>query len=80
MLSAEEIVRLQELVREVPISDELVGFVSRVVRATRPETSSNAYVKDWVSWGAGPRAGQAMILTAKARALAQDDFQLCRKT
>jgi len=71
MLSAEEIVRLQELVREVPISDELVGFVSRVVRATRPETSSNAYVKDWVSWGAGPRAGQAMILTAKARALAQ---------
>lgn len=71
MLSAEEIIRLQELVREVPISDELVGFVSRVVRATRPETSGNAYVKDWVSWGAGPRAGQAMILTAKARALAQ---------
>lgn len=71
VLSAEEIVRLQELVREVPISDELVGFVSRVVRATRPETSSNAYVKEWVSWGAGPRAGQAMILTAKARALAQ---------
>ncbi len=71
VLSGEEIIRLQELVREVPISNELVAFVSRVVRATRPETSSNAYVKDWVSWGAGPRAGQAMILTAKARALAQ---------
>lgn len=71
ILSGEEIVRLQELVREVPISDELIAFVSKVVRATRPETTSNSYVKEWVSWGAGPRAGQAMILTAKARALQQ---------
>ncbi|WP_031429194.1 AAA family ATPase [Flavimarina sp. Hel_I_48] len=71
VLTGKEIVRLQELVREVPISDALVGFVSKVVRATRPETSTNAYVKEWVGWGAGPRAGQAMILTAKARALAQ---------
>lgn len=69
ILSGDEIVRLQELVREVPISDELIAFVSKVVRATRPETTSNSYVKEWVSWGAGPRAGQAMILTAKARAL-----------
>lgn len=71
ILSGDEIVRLQELVREVPISDELIAFVSKVVRATRPETTSNSYVKEWVSWGAGPRAGQAMILTAKARALQQ---------
>jgi len=56
-------------VREVPISDDLIDYVSKVVRATRPETTTNAYVKEWVSWGAGPRAGQAMILTAKARAL-----------
>ena len=79
VLSGREIVRLQELVREVPISDELVGYVSRVVRATRPETSGNAYVKDWVSWGAGPRAGQAMILTAKARALAQGRLSVTLK-
>jgi MoxR-like ATPase len=53
----------------VPISDELVSFVSRVVRATRPDSTTNEFVKEWVNWGAGPRAGQAMILTAKARAL-----------
>ena len=69
VIRGEDIVRLQTLVREVPISDDLVSFVSKVVRATRPETTQSSYVKDWVSWGAGPRAGQAMILTAKARAL-----------
>ncbi|MCM4168323.1 Holliday junction ATP-dependent DNA helicase RuvB [Arenibacter antarcticus] len=71
VISGEEILKLQKLVREVPISDKLVEYVSMVVRATRPETTSEAYVKEWVSWGAGPRAGQAMILTAKARALQQ---------
>ncbi|WP_109436637.1 MULTISPECIES: AAA family ATPase [Aquimarina] len=69
VITGEDIIRLQYLVREVPISDELITYVSRLIRATRPETTKNAYVKDWVSWGAGPRAGQAMILTAKARAL-----------
>lgn len=69
VISGAEILRLQELVREVYISDDLIDFVSTIVRATRPETTTNAYVKEWVSWGAGPRAGQAMILTAKARAL-----------
>jgi len=67
----DDILRLQYLVREVPISDDLIRFVSKVVRATRPETTTNDYVKAWVNWGAGPRAGQAMILTAKARALLQ---------
>ena len=71
VISGEDILRLQQLVREVPISDDLINLVSQVVRATRPETTSNDYVKEWVSWGAGPRAGQAMILTAKARALLQ---------
>ena len=69
VINGNEILRLQQLVREIPISDELVSFVSRVVRATRPETSLSEYVKEWINWGAGPRAGQAMILTAKARAL-----------
>ena len=71
VLSGEEIIRLQQLVREVPISDDLISKVSKIIRATRPETTSDEYVKQWVSWGAGPRAGQAMILTAKARALSQ---------
>ncbi len=69
VISEEDILRLQDLVREVPISDDLISLVSKLIRATRPETTSDSYVKEWVNWGAGPRAGQAMILTAKARAL-----------
>jgi len=69
VISGDDIVRLQQLVREVSISDALISFVSDMIRATRPETTKDAYVKDWVDWGAGPRAGQAMILTAKANAL-----------
>jgi len=69
VLSGEDIIRLQQLVREVSISDGLIQYVSDVIRATRPDTTSVDYVKQWVDWGAGPRAGQAMILTAKANAL-----------
>ncbi|WP_339656455.1 MoxR family ATPase [uncultured Maribacter sp.] len=69
VISGDDIVRLQQLVREVSISDALISFVSDIIRATRPETTTDSYVKDWVDWGAGPRAGQAMILTAKANAL-----------
>jgi MoxR-like ATPase len=69
VITGEEIMRLQQLVRQIPISDDLVDYVNRMVRATRPKTSTSDYVKEWVDWGAGPRAGQAMILTAKARAL-----------
>ncbi len=69
VISGEDIVRLQQLVREVSISDALISFVSDIIRATRPETTTDSFVKDWVDWGAGPRAGQAMILTAKANAL-----------
>ncbi|NND77586.1 MAG: MoxR family ATPase [Flavobacteriales bacterium] len=71
VISGEDILRLQQLVREVPISDDLIHYTSNLVRATRPETTVIEYVKEWVDWGAGPRAGQAMILTAKARALLQ---------
>jgi MoxR-like ATPase len=69
VLGGPEIRQLQELVREVGISEELVRYVSELIRATRPDTTGHAYVKEWVRWGAGPRAGQALILTAKARAL-----------
>jgi MoxR-like ATPase len=47
----------------------MIRYVAEVVRATRPETSEHGYIREWVQWGAGPRAGQALILTAKARAL-----------
>lgn len=57
------------MVREVSINENLVQYVSGMIRATRPSEDSPKYVNEWVRWGAGPRAGQALILTAKARAL-----------
>ncbi|MDT0538259.1 MULTISPECIES: AAA family ATPase [Croceitalea] len=74
VISGDEILQLQKLVRQVYISDDLIAYVNQIVRATRPNTSNNSFVKEWVSWGAGPRAGQAMILTAKARALQAGRF------
>ena len=69
VVNGEEILQLQTLVREVSISGDMVQYVADLIRATRPDTSTQPYVKEWVRWGAGPRAGQALILTAKARAL-----------
>lgn len=69
IIGAEEIKQLQALTRTVSISDDLINYVSELIRATRPDTTSVNFVKEWVRWGAGPRAGQALILTAKARAL-----------
>ena len=69
IIGAEEIKQLQALTRQVSISDDLITYVSNFIRATRPDTTTVPFVKEWVRWGAGPRAGQALILTAKARAL-----------
>jgi MoxR-like ATPase len=69
VIGGEEIKRLQGLVREVSISEDMIRYVADLIRATRPDEGSAAYVREWVRWGAGPRAGQALILTAKARAL-----------
>jgi MoxR-like ATPase len=70
VLSAEQILRLQELVRRVPVGDHVYEFALSIVRATRPnEPGASDFVRQWLSWGAGPRAGQFLILAAKARAL-----------
>jgi MoxR-like ATPase len=69
ILGAAEIIELQDLVRQVNISSDLVNYTTQLVRATRPDSSPVGFVREWVSWGASPRAGQALILTAKARAL-----------
>ncbi len=69
VMNAADVVSLQKLVREVSISDDLITYVNTIVRSTRPDTGTIEDVNRWVEWGAGPRAGQAMILTAKARAL-----------
>lgn len=69
VINGEEIQQLQALVRQVSISDDLIRYVSEIIRSTRPDFTTQNFVKEWVRWGAGPRAGQALILTAKARAL-----------
>lgn len=74
VISGMQIADAQKLVREVHINTDLIELVSNIVRATRPAQTETSYVKEWVRWGAGPRAGQAMILTAKARALLRGNF------
>ena len=70
VLSAEEVIALQKVVRRVPIADHVVDYVADLVRATRPaDPSAPAFVKEMVSWGAGPRAGLSLIVAAKARAI-----------
>lgn len=76
VLKGEDILLMQKLVREVVINDDLIAFVGSLVRATRPEGSASDYVKEWVRWGAGPRAGQAIILTAKALAFLNGRFSV----
>jgi MoxR-like ATPase len=79
VIEGANILEAQRLVREVHISPELIDLVSRMVRATRGSESESGYVKEWVRWGAGPRAGQAMILTAKARALLHGKFSITQE-
>ncbi len=70
VLSAERILRLQELVRQVVVADHVFEYAADLVRATRPgEVGTLPFIKEHVSWGAGPRASQYLILAAKARAL-----------
>ncbi|MEW6050693.1 MAG: MoxR family ATPase [Candidatus Zixiibacteriota bacterium] len=70
ILSAEDIVGFQRLVRRVPVSDHLVEYAVDLVRATRPkEPQALEFVKNWVNWGAGPRASQYLILAAKTKAI-----------
>jgi MoxR-like ATPase len=68
--SGEEIELLHGLVRDVPAADNVIDFASRLVRATRPVgEEAPEFVRKWVRWGAGPRAGQSLLLGGKARAL-----------
>lgn len=76
VLSGEDILALQELTRQVHISDELAERVNTLVRSTRPESSPSAFVKQWCDWGAGPRAGQALVLCSKARAVLHGRFSV----
>jgi MoxR-like ATPase len=69
VLGAEEVLLAQELVRQVHVSAALLSWAVALVRASRPAESADPRVRDGVDWGAGPRAGQSLVLAGKARAL-----------
>ncbi len=69
VMKSEEILQLQDLVRRVPVADTVIAYAVRLARATRPPNSEFDYIKNWVSWGTGPRASQYMVLGAKTRAI-----------
>src|SRR5205823_2005647 len=71
--TAADIEAMRHLVREIPAASNVIDYALRLVRASRPggmaEDRVPAPVRQWVKWGAGPRAGQALVIGAKARAL-----------
>ncbi len=70
VLNADDIVDYQDLVRRVPVADSVVEYAVQLVAKTRPKDShSPQFIKDWLTWGAGPRASQYLILGAKTRAI-----------
>jgi MoxR-like ATPase len=70
LFTGEDVLRFHALVRKVPVAEDLVRFAVRIAATTRPrQPGTPAFVNDWVSWGAGTRAPQFLILGAKARAL-----------
>ena len=75
VLSAEEISKLQSLVRRVPACPHAIHYALRLVRATRVhEGDAPDFIREWVSWGAGPRGVQYLLLGAKARAVLDGRF------
>ncbi len=74
IINAEQIIDFQNLVRRVPVSDNVIDFAVKLVRNTRPETTSLEFVKNYISYGAGPRASQYLILGAKSRAALKGKF------
>jgi len=70
VINKEKIQQMQDLVRKVPASSHVIGYAVKLVRASRPQgPEAIPFVREWVEWGAGPRASQYLILAAKARAI-----------
>ena len=75
LMDAEDILKLQEIVKRVPVGDHVIDFAADLARATRPNSGeAPEFVKEMVGWGAGPRAGIALISAAKAHAVLRGRF------
>ncbi|MGA0265994.1 MAG: AAA family ATPase [Lysobacterales bacterium] len=76
VLTGEEVLAIQRLVRQVETSDAMLRYTAALVRATRPDDAESEAVRQYVRWGAGPRAGQALVLCAKAHALLDNRYSV----
>ncbi|MEI6809152.1 MAG: MoxR family ATPase [bacterium] len=76
VLSKEQILQLQDLVRRVPVANHIFQYVASLVRATRPDAEAPSFINDWVSFGAGPRACMNLIIGAKARAILRGRYNV----
>jgi len=77
VLDASMILRFQDLVRRVPVSPYVANYASRIARSTRPgDPKAPDFIRKWVRWGCGPRAGQALLLAAKARVVLSGGFNV----
>ncbi len=74
ILNAQEIIDFQDLIRRVPVADNVIQFAVKLVRSSRPVNGTNQVVKDFLNYGAGPRASQYLILGAKSRAALSGRF------
>ncbi len=75
VMTAKDVVLAQQVVRDVPAPPDVVDYAARLVRASRPgEQHAPEFIRRWVRWGAGPRAGQALLLGGKVRALMDGRF------
>ena len=75
VISSEDIIAYQDLVRKVPVSENVIKFSVDIVNRTRPANGkSPEFIKHWINWGAGPRASQYLILAAKTRAITRGRF------
>jgi MoxR-like ATPase len=75
LFSAQEIIDFQQLIRRIPVADNVIEYAVTLVSKTRPDNIlSNEYVKNYLDWGAGPRASQNLILAAKANAAFNGKF------
>jgi len=77
VLTGPEVLSIQKLLRRVPVSDHVLNYAVDLARATRPNRpESPSFINEWLTWGAGPRAGQYLILGAKARAVLRGRFNV----
>ncbi|MBI5726522.1 MAG: MoxR family ATPase, partial [Ignavibacteriales bacterium] len=75
VINAADLITFQDIIRRVPVADNVIEFVVKAVSKTRPaEANAPQFVKDWVRWGAGPRASQYLVLAAKTKALMDGRF------